>query len=76
MTAETNSFELAKSVLATSMVMVIPDDWGGSDVKTASQTGGDESEDVHSMVFDVAPPDDDEYFPGAQASQLASPSPI
>jgi hypothetical protein len=74
MTAETNSSEPAKSVLAISMVMVKSDDRDGSDVKTISHTGADETSDLHSMVSDVTLLN--LYFPGAQASQLTNPSPI
>jgi hypothetical protein len=69
MTADTYSLELAKFVLAISMVMD-KDDRGESAVKITSQAGADESEDVHSMVLTHGL-----YFPGAQASQFINPSP-
>jgi hypothetical protein len=49
MTADTYSLELAKSVLAISIVMVKVD-WGSREEKTASHAGAVESDDLQSMV--------------------------
>ena len=70
MTADTYSFDIAKSVLAISIVM-FQVDWGSREKKTASHAGAVESDDLQATLPCMAalPP---EYLPAHRQWQISA----